>query len=211
MHYTVVDPVERNSHVGLIEGRIRRKEKTYSNPIELAKAIDDYINKVWESKTVIKKKSGEELVTFDKPPSLAGLCLHLGLPSKMSYKALCLDSNRYLAKIAIAGLTWIESHYVESMQMVGANQNSFQFLLSNMGYKSENIFKPEPVADRSVPESMRIDKESIPSVQNIQISFVSSKDSLPDDVVRQQLLAEADNITLEPEIQPKMIQAEQDV
>jgi hypothetical protein len=123
----------------------------------------------------------------------------------MAYRALCLDSNAFISKVALAGLTWLESHYIEAMQAYGASTSAFQFLLSNMGYKSENIFKVESVPDRSVPDSLKLTGDT-PSVQNIQISFVASKDSLPDDVVRQQLLAEADDITLEPEPEIKMAQ-----
>ncbi len=174
----------------LFNGSIHRNPRRYSNPHELARAIDEYVSKVEDSCYTHKKKNGDEVVIFGARPSIAGMCLHLGMSSKASLFKLALSGNIRLKEIVETAMLWIEAFYVEGMQKEMANVNAYQFLLTNMGYKKTDQPVPMLPSAESVGNSkmstINGDAKKISS-NVIRINLVESKDALPDEIVRSQL------------------------
>lgn len=174
----------------LFNGSIHRNPRRYSNPHELAKAIDEYVQKIEDGFRIHKKKNGEEIYIFGLKPSIAGLCIHLGMSSKASLFRLALSGNKSIKEIIETSMLWIEAFYVENMQSEGSNVTAYQFLLTNMGYKKSDHDVPmlpsaENVGNSKMSSVNGDTKKVAPNV--IRINLVESKDSLPDEVVRNQL------------------------
>ena len=154
----------------LFNGSIHRNPKRYQNPHELARAIDDY---------VVKVESGEAIRT------IPGLVLHLGMSSKRRLITLAL-SNPILTSIVETAFTWIEQSLVEDLLDAdsGAVVTSRTFLLSNMGYSKSQADAPKQLEERA-------DTASQPSsriIPGVHVVLVESKNSIPEDEVRRQLM-----------------------
>ncbi len=175
--------------MGLFNGHLHRNPKMYSNPKELAKAIDEYVDSIQEGKFAYTKKDGREIEVYRSRPSIPGLCLHLNMSSKRQLVSLALSGNDMLKAIIETAFLWIEAFYVEQMQ-TSTNIGAYQFLLTNMGYKRGDVDKPMLPSAENVGSAKSSSISETPhklSDRRILINLVESKDSLPDHVVRAQL------------------------
>lgn len=172
----------------LFNGHIHRNPKRYRNPHELAQAIDIYVESVDGSRWTFIKKDGSEGVGYRVRPSVAGLCLHLGLSSKQKLLELALGNQHNRALIETFFL-WVEDHMVSNMQRDGANVTAYTFLLQAMGYKKDqpsNPQLPESRSERSIPGQTSFEGQK--SGKIFQVTFHDSPHSLPEDEVRKQLI-----------------------
>ena len=181
----------------LFNGSIHRNPKKYSNPQILAQAIDMYISSVEESKIEYTKANGELVERWGKKASIPGLCLFLGMSSKAELLHLATNSNNpVLADIIKTTFMWFEAHYVEAAMEGGKGTAFYTFLLTNMGYKKGDEDKPLLPQSETVTTPGSSQSSTPTPAQGQQISnrfrvtFVKSKDSLPESVVREQLKSE---------------------
>lgn len=192
--------------MGIFNNHIHRrngKSIYYDNPVVLSKEIDRYIESIVgvrvetdaEGKQIgfdiddkvvwidAPLKGGGIVRRYTKRPSVGGMCLFLGFATQSELVGLARHSNPLIRNVIMTALLWIQSFFAEESQRENAPSSTYQFLLSNMGFTTS---KTPTEKELGTPTMTNVTEKKPVS---FNLNFVRSERSLPDDVVKRQLLA----------------------
>ena len=170
----------------LIEGRLRsRSNRRYTNPYELARGIDLYFAKCMESKDTKNISEWRRIDYYKNPPTIPGLCLHLGFPTKAALVNRLKDENEMVREVVSSALLWIENFYITQTLQPDAPK-SYEFMLKAMGYKDQSS---EQV---TITQSTSTQKDGAPAGDENKVTFsvklIRSVNSMSEGAVLQDLL-----------------------
>lgn len=188
----------------LFNGRIHRNPKKYSNPHELARAIDAYIDEcLAPDKHYTYTNKSDNIISVNKhPPSIPGLCLYLGFSSKRNLLSL-MDQNQTLKTILQTTFLWIENFYVTEALQHNAPK-AYETMLKSFGYGGPSDQETMKVS-RTLTTRTNADGSDEVTDTTFKIEFVKPQTQITDEEVKRQLLIDAgDDVDVVNSIQSQM-------
>lgn len=171
------------SRLKIVEGRVRMREGSYTDPIALAKSIDDYFDQCLQTRKTRMLSELKSMVYYEKPPTVTGLALHLGLSTKSALRRILNSPNPKVRYAIEYALTYIENFCVEQVLQPDAPKG-YEFLLKNMGYSSAD-------SPQSTSVAITAPRQDGDKPLKFEIEFVRSPHSKTDDEVKRQLMIDA--------------------
>ena len=194
--------------MALFNGRIHRNPKRFSNPHELARAIDAYVDSCLNAEVhYTYSNKSENLISVNKhPPSIASLCLYLGFSSKKNLLTL-MDMNPTIKDILSTTFLWIENFYITEALQHNAPK-AYETMLKSFGYGNNG----------SDVETMKISRTTTTSSNatesgeqtTVRVEFIRPQGQISDDELKRQLMIEAgDDTSVVNAIESQMSRASQ--
>lgn len=190
--------------MNLIEGRLRsRSKRRYTNPYELAKGIDSYFAECLASVDTKSISEWRRITYYTQPPTIPGLCLHLGFANKSSLVGRLRDENEMVREVVSSAFLWIEDFYITQTLQPDAPK-SYEFMLKAMGYKDQTTEQ----LTLSTSQSTSLNPNTADDSKiTFSVKLIRSSNSMSEGAVLQDLLdSSGDDSNLQEALQRQLAQ-----